>query len=173
MLSSYSILTATGSLFPTSSSGSMLQFLLEHAHTRTHSFRPLDLGCYDSSSKGCAEVSVCLFDESRRRTSPRPTRVSAFVCMCVMMINTFVLKANRELLCVCIRMSVCLCVSVIMCSPSSGCVRVRVFACLCASLVSMPRTLLAATSMIVVYSFDILHLVPVVHQPLPVLVRSF
>lgn len=47
------------------------------------------------------------------------------------------------------------------------------FVCLCASVVSTPHTLLAAATMIVVYSFDILHLVPVVHQPLSVLVRSF
>lgn len=68
---------------------------------------------------------------------------------------------------------VCLSVSVSMGFPLHGCLFECVLACLCASVASIPRTLLAVTSMIVVYSFDILHLVPVVHQPLSVLVRSF
>lgn len=100
--------------------------------TCTHSFRPLDLGCYASGSKGCTKVSVCLFDESRRYPPPPPpphwpTR-ALFVCMCVMMINTFVLKANRELSCTCISPCVCvcactssLCVSLITRLPPSGC----------------------------------------------------
>ena len=70
-------------------------------------------------------------------------------------------------------MSVCLALCVSDHVPASVWLCECVFACLCASVVSTPRTLLAVTSMIVVYSFDILHLVPVLHQPLPVLVRSF
>lgn len=68
---------------------------------------------------------------------------------------------------------VCVSVSVSMGFPLHGCLYKCVLACLCASLASIPRTHLAVTSMIVVYSFDILHLVLVVHQPLSVPVRSF
>lgn len=83
------------------------------------------------------------------------------------MINTFVLKANRELLCVCICACLVLCVSYHV--GPYGCVS----ACLCASVVSTHCTLLAVTSMIVVYSFGISHDVPDVHQPLSVLVQIF
>lgn len=99
--------------------------------------------------------------------------VCVYVCMCVMMINTFVLKANRELLCVCISVCVCLALCVTDHVLASVWLCKCVFGCLCASVVSTPGTLLAVTSMIVVYSFGILHLVPDVHQPLSVLVRSF
>lgn len=72
VLSLYSTLTVTSSLFPTSSSGSALPFLLKHTCAHAGGFGPLDLGCHDSSTKGCAEVSACLFDESRRLTGPGP-----------------------------------------------------------------------------------------------------
>lgn len=69
----------------------------------------------------------------------------------------------------CVRLPLCVSDHVL----ASVWLREGVFACLRASVVSMARTLRAATSMIVVYSFDILHLVPIVHQPLSTLVRSF
>lgn len=96
-----------------------------------------------------------------------------------MMINTFVLKANRELLCCCLcLLCVFVCVCVALCVSdhalaSAWLCQCVVLACLRASIASTPRTLLAVTGVIVVYSFDILHLVPAVHHPLSVLVRSF
>lgn len=114
VLSSHSILTATSSLYPTGSAGSALQFLVMHVHscytrTHAHSFRPLDLGCYDSSGKAAPRCQ-CVFLTSPAGT---PTPAHPFsVCVCVMMINTFVLKANRELLCVCICVSLYVCVYV-------------------------------------------------------------
>lgn len=169
MLSLCSILTATSSLFPTSSSGSVLQFLPMHRYAHT------DLDHLTLVAMTAA-VKAALRCQCASLTSPAgaPTPAhpcSAFVCMCVMMINTFVLKANRELLCVRICVSACVYLAVLVsaCLPPCGCAS----ACLCASVVSKPRTLLAVSSVIVVYSFDILHLVTIVHQPLSVPARSF
>lgn len=62
-------------------------------------------------------------------------------------------------------------VSVSMCSPPSGYTSV-LFGCIRIFYASYPPTV-AVTIVIVVYSLDILHLLPGVHQPLSVLVRSF
>lgn len=69
-------------------------------------------------------------------------------------------------------MCVCVCVSDHTLASAWLC-KCVVLACLRASIASTPHTLLAVTSVIVVYSFDILHLVPAVHQPLSMPVRSF
>lgn len=70
-------------------------------HARTHSFRPLDLGCHASSSKGLRQsFSVSLWRVPQVQQAPGPP--VCCVCVCVMMINTFVLEASRELLRVCI-----------------------------------------------------------------------
>lgn len=111
VLSSYSVLTATGSLFPTSSSGSVLQFLLAHAHTALDHLTLVAMTAAVKAALRCQCVSL-----TSPAGAPTPAHpCSAFVCMCVMMINTFVLKANRELLCVCIRVSVCVCAFTSLC----------------------------------------------------------
>lgn len=121
VLSSYLILTATTSLFPPGSSRKMLH--LPPMCMRTRSFGPLDLGCYASGSKRLHRgVSVSPWRVPQAHQPPAHPR-SAFVCLCVTMINTVVLKANRELLSVCVTLCVRVwqCVSVITCLPPSGC----------------------------------------------------
>ncbi len=71
--------------------------------------------------------------------------------------------------CVCEGLARCVSDHVLVSVWLCGCL----FASLCASVVSTPRTFRAVTGMIVVYGFDISHLVPVVHQPLSARVRSF
>lgn len=174
MLSLYSILTVTSSLFSTSSTGNVLQFLLMHmyAHTDLDHLTLVAMTAALKAALRCQCVSL-----TSPAGSPTPAHpCSTFVCMCVMMINTFVLKVNRGLLCVWVCVSVYVyvrvwCVGEHVLASMWPCECVSAY--LCASVVSMPRTLLAVSSMIVVYSSDILHLVPVVHQPLSVLVRSF
>lgn len=120
VLSLHSILTVTSSLFSTSSSGSVLQFLLMHtcAHTDLDHLTLVAMTAALKAAPRCQCVSL---------TSPAGTPTPAhpcspFVCMCVMMINTFVLKVNRELLCKCLCLCVCVFgVSVSMCSPPCGC----------------------------------------------------
>lgn len=107
MLSLYSILTVTSSLFSTSSTGSVLQFLLMHTPAHTH-LDHLTLVAMTAALKAAPRCQcVSLTSPAGSPTPAHPC--SPFVCMCVMMINTFVLKVNRGLLCVSVSVYVCVC----------------------------------------------------------------
>lgn len=115
---------------------------------RTRGFRPLDLGCYASSSNGCTKASACLFDESRRYNNPPGPHVCC-VGVCVMMINIFVLEASRVVACFHQCVSLCVHACDRTCLLPAAQSWISLFVCFHPPV----------TGRIVVYTFGILNLV--------------
>lgn len=91
-------------------------FSCTHRHTQAHTaLNHLTLVAMTAAVAAALRCQCVSLTSPAGTPTPGPP-CSSFVCMCVMMINTFVLKANREFLCVlCVCAHLCLAVRVCFC----------------------------------------------------------